>query len=168
MCVFGPRQERCRLHACKTETDKYVRYLFTAKPHINIDIDLRKLMGIPASEPNETYYELCTRGLPPQTPVNQSHAGVAVGTMTGFAGFVCEQPCADPKAVSSTAASNAPPQFGSLEVASDQHRGLLQITSHCPSASHLLPPLALLKKEQMSWEKQSWVLHGTMSAVTKM
>lgn len=63
------------------------------------------------------------RALPQQNLVNQPHAGVIVGTSTAFVGFFCEQPCTNPKTVSSIAASNAPPQFGSLQAACDQHQG---------------------------------------------
>lgn len=61
------------------------------------------------------------RAFPRQNTANQPHAGVIVGATTGLVGFVCEQPYANPKAVSSIAASNAPPQFGSLRAAFDQH-----------------------------------------------
>lgn len=74
------------------------------------------------SEWKEICSDLCMRDSPQQHTPNQSHAGVIVGDTTGFVGFVCEQPYANPKTVSSIAASNAPPQFGSLRVAYDQHR----------------------------------------------
>ena len=61
------------------------------------------------------------RGFPRQNSVSQPQTGVTVGATTGFTGFVCEQPYANPKVVSSIAASNAPPQFGSLPAAYDQN-----------------------------------------------
>ena len=73
-----------------------------------------------------------------------------VGTTTGFFGFVCEQPCTRPKLVSSTAASNAPPQFGSLSVDIQSASVGSNFLSAHRVASHLAPPLALLKKEQIS------------------
>lgn len=44
------------------------------------------------------------------------HVGLDDGLDTRFEGFVCEQPAAYPPTVSSTAASYAFPQLGSLEV----------------------------------------------------
>lgn len=66
-------------------------------------------------------------------------------------GFVLPHPLMMPKVVSSTAALKAAPQFGSLP--------LLALVSSKPEdrTTYLAPPLALLKYEQTSCEKQSCV-----------
>ena len=73
-----------------------------------------------------------------------------VGKPTGFFGFICEHPSTRPKLVSSTAASNAPPQFGSLSVDIQSASVGSKFLSSQEMASHLAPPLALLKKEHIS------------------
>lgn len=77
--------------------------------------------------------------LPPYHPQTGAPAGFA----TEFLGLLCEHPLTNPKAVSLTAALNALLQLGSLSS--------LVIHPHNQAyLTNLLPPLVLLKYEQIS------------------
>lgn len=76
-------------------------------------------------------------------------------------GFVCEHPSSLPRAKSSIAATKALPQFGSLQVASSQHHlqeRYARSKERFGRWSYKAPFVALLKKEQISWDQQSCVL----------
>lgn len=80
--------------------------------------------------------------------------GLELGLTAAFDGFVCPQPLTAPLIVSSTAALNAAPQFGSLRY--HVSKRLFPII-FLPVIAYLAPPIALLNQEQISCEKQSCV-----------
>lgn len=87
--------------------------------------------------------------------------GVPEGGDGARVGFVCEHPSNLPRAKSSIAATKALPQFGSLQVVSSQHHmqeRYARSKERFRRWPYKAPFVALLKKEQISWDQQSCVL----------
>lgn len=86
--------------------------------------------------------------------------GSTAGCIMVLLGFVCEQPSTRPNRVSSTATVYAAPQLASLsglDGLDHENLGILFLEGRGWS-THVAPPVASLKYEQMSCEKQSCVL----------
>lgn len=95
---------------------------------------------------------------------------MTVGATAEFLGFVCEQPRTNPRAVSSLAASNAPPQFGSLPATYDQYlcapvRVLLYIGCDSPcSATGIIEVRAYVMRKTILRTLWHDISFGTLPA----